>query len=139
MASAKTCARADLGEDVLAVRLGRVDQREARHDVQAVAPVRPVERLRDPPRVALGLLQADDVRPRRADRLDDLGEVDVVAAEPDVERHDPHVDRGRRGERDGRGLRPGGRNDRERGEGERRREDGRAAPDPARDRHGRHG
>jgi hypothetical protein len=51
----------DLGEHVLAARRRRVDQRVARDDVQPVAPVRPAERVRDPARVPLGLLQPDDV------------------------------------------------------------------------------
>jgi hypothetical protein len=69
--------------------------------VKAVAPVRPLQRGGDPARVALGLLEADDVRVRRPDRADDLPEVDDVAAEPDVEGHHPHLHRRRRRGRDG--------------------------------------
>ena len=96
-----------------AVRLGRVDQRVARDDVQPVAPVRPADRLRDPARVALGLLEPDDVGAGAADDLADLAEVDHVAAEPDVERHDLHVVL--RVRRRGRGE-PGGRQERQQDE-----------------------
>ena len=54
--------------------------------MQAAAPVRPVERLGDPLRVALGLLEADDVRARGGDRVDDLREVDVAAPRRGVAR-----------------------------------------------------
>ena len=86
--------RPELDEHVLAPCLGRVDQRVARDDVQAVAPVRPAERAGDLARVALRLLEADDLGAGRLDRLDHLAEVDDVAAEPDVEGHHAHV-RGR--------------------------------------------
>ncbi len=105
--------RLHLREHVLPARAGRVDQRVARDDVEPVAPVRPAERLGDPARVPLRLLQADDVGVGGLDRADDAAEVDDVPAEPDVERHDPDV-----------GGRPGCRG-RGRGGAQRRRDDDR--------------
>ena len=55
-------------------------------------------RVRDAPEVPLGLLDADHVRARRADRLPDPVELNLSAAVPDVEGH--------HGERVGRGRAP---------------------------------
>ncbi len=104
----------DLREHVGAARVRRVDQREPRDDVEPVAPVRPAERLGDPRRVALRLLQADDVGVRRPDRADDAAEVHDVTAEPDVERHDPDVGGHARRRRGGRGGAQRRREDRQR-------------------------
>ena len=120
VAEREDLAGPDLREHVAAVRIGRVDEREARDDVQAVAPVRPAGLAGDPLGVALGLLQPDDVGAGAADDLADLAEVDDVAAEPDVERHHRHLV-GR--------LRAGRRRQREAGDREERRQD--EVPQPA--------
>ena len=82
----------DLRQHVLAARGRRVDQRIARDDVQAVAPVRPAERLRDRAACSPRPPAARRCPPAsRLDRGDHVAEVDDIAAEPDVEGHDPHL------------------------------------------------
>ena len=103
-------ARPDLDVHVQPVRARRIDDRVAGDDLGPLARV-PAERVGDQLGAVLALLEADDVRPRRANRLHDLRqglgaaggavaprpgvEVELVAAVEDVEGHDPQLDRWR--------------------------------------------
>ena len=79
--------RGELDEGVAAVGAGGVDDRELRDQLVADVGMRPAELLGEATRVALGLLERDDIRIGEAGGLHDLGEVDLVAAVLDVEVH----------------------------------------------------
>ena len=70
------------------VDVRRIQDRITRDDLRPSGREPPPEGRRDPGRVALRLLQRDDVRVRQADGLDHLGEVDAGPALLDIEDHD---------------------------------------------------
>ncbi len=65
----------------------RIENREARQDVAADVVVGKPGLGGEPGEVAVGLLHADDIGVGGLDRLDHLGERDLLAAVPDVEAH----------------------------------------------------
>ena len=93
---ATTSPGADLDEFVGSVGTRRIDERQPGYQLGTDAVVWPAERLGHLRGVALGFLEGHDVGVRSLDGLDDLVEVDLVAAIFDVEVHELERRRGRR-------------------------------------------
>lgn len=89
--------RLDEGVDAIAAR--RVQQRKAGDDLQPAIDVEPTEGGGDLFGAPFRFLETDHVRLRRRDRLHYFSNVDLDAAEPDVECHHPQLDCRLRGAR----------------------------------------